>query len=273
MMKLALCTTTPEVPVAVPVALLAGSFTERLDQAVALGCDGLEFMVLDPDQVDARQIKKEMDRRDLEIAALGTGAQLFTDGISLLARDAETERRAFARFEKLAELTSVWGAPLVTIGSFRGKLAWGDENARQHLVKTLRRCAEAAQDQGVRVALEPLNRYEADFINTGAEGMALVQEIDHPAFGLLLDTFHMNIEEPQMDDAIRTVADRLWHVHLGDSNRLPPGQGHLDFALVVDTLREIGYDGYLSAELLAKPDPGAAAQATMQAMRALVPGS
>jgi sugar phosphate isomerase/epimerase len=259
--------------VPVPVALLSGTFSERLDKAVALGCDGLEFMVLDPDQLDVSELAREIRARELEVTAIGTGIQLFIDGLTLLAEDATIEGKAFQRFEKLVDFAAACGAPVVTIGSFRGKLAWGGDGARQRLVETLRRCSETASARDIRVALEPLNRYESDVVNTAAEGMALVEEIGHPAFGLLLDTFHMNIEEPDIAGGIHTAAHRLWHVHLGDSNRLPPGRGHFDFALVVDTLHEIGYTDYLSAELLARPDPDTAAKETMHAMRKLVPAN
>jgi sugar phosphate isomerase/epimerase len=255
------------------VALLSGSFSERLDKAVTLGCDGLELMVLDPDQLDASELAQELHARQLEVTAIGSGIQLFIDGLTLLAKDAATEGKAFQRFEKLVDFAAACGAPLVTIGSFRGKLAWGGDGAHQRLVETLRRCSETASANGIRVALEPLNRYESDIVNTAAEGMALAEEIDHPAFGLLLDTFHMNIEEPNIAGGIHTAAHRLWHVHLGDSNRWPPGRGHFDFARVVDTLRQVGYTDYLSAELLALPDPDTAATETMRAMRKLVPAN
>ena len=270
-MKLAVCTTTPEVPVPVPVALLSGSFEERLDRALALGCDGIELMVLNPDQLDVNEISAEMRSRDLEVAAIGTGAQLFVDRLTLLAHSRDTENRAIERFEKLVGFAAMCGAPLVTIGSFRGRLAWAGDDARERLVETFKRCCEIAHKTGIRIALDPLNRYEADCVNTVVEGISLMQEVNHPAFGLLLDTFHMNIEEPKIADAIHTAAKRLWHVHLGDSNRLPPGQGHFDFAEVVNALNIVGYTGYLSAELLAKPDPDTAARLTMETMRGLMP--
>jgi sugar phosphate isomerase/epimerase len=270
-MKLAAVITTPEVPIPVPVAFFSGTLPERLDKAAALGYEGVELMVLDPDRLDAPALRQEIRARRLEVAAIGTGAQFLVDKLTLLADDPAIEKRALGRFWKLAVFAAACGAPLVTIGSYRGKLAWGGAGARERLVRTLRRCAETAAAHGVRVALEPLNRYESDVVNTAAEGMALADEIAHPAFGLLLDTYHVNIEEPNIAGAFRTAAPRLWHVHLGDSNRLPPGQGHFDFALVVNTLRELGYAGYLSAELLARPDPDTAAQATIEAMRRLVP--
>jgi sugar phosphate isomerase/epimerase len=122
------------------------------------------------------------------------------------------------------------------------------------------------------LVLEPLNRYESDIVNTTAEGLELIEQVGHPSLGLLLDTFHVNIEEASVYDCFRLAmaAGRLWHVHLGDSNRLPPGEGHLDFAGIVSTLAEAGYDGYLSAELLAKPDPDTAAERTIRTMRGIM---
>ena len=87
------------------------------------------------------------------------------------------------------------------------------------------------QRVGVRLAIEPLNRYESDVVNTAAEGLALIHEVGHSHLGLLLDTFHMNIEEPTYAGSIEQgmASGRLWHFHLGDSNRLPAGQGHIPF--------------------------------------------
>jgi sugar phosphate isomerase/epimerase len=150
----------------------------------------------------------------------------------------------------------------------------GDEaGARSQLVAVLRQGAELAESRGVRLAVEPLNRYESDVVSNTRDGLALIGEVNHPALGLLLDTYHMNIEEPDIGDSIRAAGTRLWHVHLGDSNRLPPGGGHFDFGLAVDTLRQISYTGYLSAELFAQPDPDTAARLTAQAMRRLVPSA
>ena len=86
--------------------------------------------------------------------------------------------------------------------------------------------------------VEPLNRYETDIVCTVEEGLALVEEVGHSHLGLLLDTFHANIEEATFDVALAAAAQagRLWHVHIGDSNRLPPGCGHIDFAAIVRTL-------------------------------------
>ena len=273
-MKLSVATPTPEVKTPVPVALLSGTFAERLQKAARLGCDGIELIVVRPDELDAGEIRAQVSTLGLEVPAIASGAIYMVDKLTLLASDAEVSRRAGARLHALINFAAAVEAPLVTIGGFRGRLAWaGGHEARAKLIDILRVAAEKAAEQGVRLVLEPLNRYESDIINNASEGLALIEEVGHSHLGLLLDTFHVNIEEPSLYDCFRQamVAGRLWHVHLGDSNRLPPGQGHIDFASIVATLRETGYQGYLSAELLPRPDPDAAAEATLRHMRQFVP--
>ena len=274
-MKLALAITTPEVSGQPPVALLTGSFEEKLHKARALGYDGVELMTARPGELDVARVRKQLRAAGLEAAAVASGPIFMMDGLTLLADSPEKSRRAAARLDDLIDLAAGLGAPVATVGSFRGRLAWSGVGGRAYLVDLLGAAAQRAADPGVRLALEPLNRYEADLIQTAAEGLELIAEVGSPALGLLLDTFHMNIEEVDFAATLRRVmsAGRLVHVHLGDSNRLPPGQGHFDFAALAATLQEIGYAGFLSAELLGKPDPDSAAAATIQHMRPLITGS
>jgi sugar phosphate isomerase/epimerase len=269
-MKLALATPTPEVMIPIPVALLSGTFAERMQKAAGLGYDGVELLAVRPDELKADEIRAQVSEAGLEVAAIGTGAIYLVDKITLLAPDSEISRRAAARLEDLIDFAAAVGASIVTIGSFRGRMAWaGGLAAREKLVDILRLGAQKAMSLGVRLVLEPLNRYEGDIVHTAAEGLALVEEVGHSHLGLLLDTYHVNIEEASLTEPFREAmaAGRLWHVHIGDSNRLPPGQGHTDFPSIVATLRESGYWGYISAELLPHPDADAAAAATIHYMR------
>ncbi len=129
-----------------------------------------------------------------------------------------------------------------------------------------------ADQRSVRLALEAINRFEGDILANAAETLAFIDEVNQPALGLLLDTFHVNIEEASWTEPFRTAmrAGKLYHVHLGDNNRLPPGQGLIDFPAIVATLRETGYTGYLSAELLCKPDADTAARQTLEYMGKLL---
>ena len=106
---------------------------------------------------------------------------------------------------------------------------------------------------GVSVFFEPLNRYEDHMVNTLAQGAALIDGL--PGVRLLADTYHMNIEEDDLCAALRSVADVLGAVHLSDSNRAQPGTGHVPFAAVIATLREVGFDGVLSVECRLRGEP------------------
>jgi sugar phosphate isomerase/epimerase len=271
-MKISIVITTPEVRVQPLLALLSGTFHEKLAKVARLGYDGVELMVVDPAQLDVQAVRAAVDGAGLEVPAIGTGALFLNEKLSLLAPDEKISRRALARAKAIIDFAAEWGA-LVTIGGFRGRLEWtGDPTgAHQCAIALMRKCADWAAGRGVRLVLEPLNRYESDLVHNVEEALEFIAEVDRPNFGLLVDTFHMNIEEASITGGLRRAAPVLWHIHVGDSNRLPPGCGHLDFAEIVGTLRAIGYQGYLSAELLAKPDRDAAAQATIEHLRRLLP--
>ena len=269
-MKLSLAVQTAEVQF-IPVALLSGSFEEKLAKAAALGADGVELMPADPAALDAAAIRASLEQNNLGAAAIGSGGVKFVTDLSLLHPDPKKADQARARLDDLIDLAAAVGAPLVTVGSFRGLLAPVGSGGRERLVSILQQAGAYAQSRGVRLAIEPINRYEADLINNADEGLAFLEAVGHPAVGLLLDTYHVNIEESSWTDPFRRVmaAGKLWHVHLGDNNRLPPGQGLIDFAAIVTTLQQIGYTDWLSAELLALPDGDIAAEQTLSHMRSL----
>ena len=110
-------------------------------------------------------------------------------------------------------------------------------------VRNVREMSFVAADHGVTLALEVLNRFEGYLINTSAECRRFVEEVDHPNTGIMLDTFHMNIEEDSFAGAIRTAGNLLKHVHLGEANRRVPGKGRLPWREIGNALNEIGYDG------------------------------
>ncbi len=139
---------------------------------------------------------------------------------------------------------------VVIIGSLRG--ADGDEEL---LVDGLRECAKHTPE--VRLALEPLNRYESMLINTVADALDVIDKVGAENLGILMDTFHSNIEEANISKAFSSAGDRLFHVHLADSNRWIPGYGHLDFAHVWGALDAIDYRQALVLESLPKPNADA----------------
>lgn len=120
-----------------------------------------------------------------------------------------------------------------------------DERARDTdlLVTQLRELAEYAGDKGAVLGVEPLNRFETSFINLAAQAIEVVDRVDHPACRIMLDTFHMNIEEKSLGAAIRATGKRLVHLHACENDRGAPGTGNVTWGEVAAALREIGYDG------------------------------
>ena len=273
-MKLSVCVQTDEVEKQVPVALFSGSLAQRAAKAAAAGAHGLELMTVAPKSLDAGQVRSALQRSGLRAAAIGSGAIAFATGLTLLHPDAAAAAAARNLLDDLIDFAAAVDAPLVTIGSFRGRLAAKGDGAADLLAEILARAGDRAAAQGIRIAVEAANRYELDFINTAAEGVAFIGALGHEAVGLLLDTFHMNIEESSWESAIGRAgaAGVLWHVHIGDNNRQPPGRGMIDFRRVVAALAAAGYRGYLSAELLARPDGDAAGRESLAYLHPLLEG-
>ena len=138
------------------------------------------------------------------------------------------------------------------------------------MVDALKMLARDAQAQAIRLAIEPINRYETDWVNDVAGALMLIDEIGMDNVGVIFDTFHANIEEASIKGSLRACGARLFHVHVADSNRWYPGAGHTDFASILATLRELNYAGWVSAEILPKPDLLRAAVETFKTIKPLL---
>lgn len=251
-----------------PLALLSGTFEEKAAKAADLGYEGIELMVRDPADLDWLHVRSTLDAVGLEVPQVVTGELFGADGLCLVTADEDLRRRAEARTRSVIDLAEYLGA-MVNIGRLRGQLKFlgNVSDPWATAVERLRGVISYAADRGVKITMEPINRYETDFIFSAADGMRLVEDLGYDNFGLMLDLFHMNIEDVSIEEGLRQAGDRLWHVHIADSNRHYPGSGHLDFDSIFTTLEEMGYQGYISAELLPLPDPDTAARKTIQFLR------
>ena len=248
-----------------PLALLSGTFEEKMAKAARLGYHGIEFMVRDPAGLDRASIKAIIQNAGLEVPQVVTGELFGADGLCLVTADDDLYRRAEARTRSVIDLAAYLGA-MVNIGRLRGQLRlMGDVgDAYGVAVERLRKMADYAAERGVKSTLEPLNRYESDFIPNAVDGRRFIADMGCDNVGLMLDLFHMNIEDVSIEDGLRQAGDRLWHVHIADSNRRYPGSGHIQFEGIFATLKGMNYQGYVSAEMLPLPDPDTAAQETIE---------
>ncbi|MHB1517165.1 MAG: TIM barrel protein [Acidimicrobiales bacterium] len=246
--------------------LFAGALDKGLKAAAQLEFAVVELSLRTPGDVEPEQLASMLSENRLSLSAIATGQACLFDTLCLASPDPDVRGAAAGRLSGAIELAARFQAAVI-VGGIRGRLVGShSEQAGQRAgaVAEMRDCAHLAAGLGVTLLLEPINRYETNFVNTAAEGLALLTEIGEPSMKLLLDTFHMNIEERNLADTVRSAGDRLGYVHIADSNRRAPGQGHLNFAEVIDALDQIAYRGLLVAEVMPIPDDLGAAQLTAE---------
>lgn len=233
------------------------SFCQKLEVAIPIlrrvGFDGIELLLRSANDVDPLELERLASKHELEVSAIGTGLATL-DGLYLGSQDESTRRKAVGRVKGFCKLAERFGCPVV-IGSIKGGVS--PPPSLFSLARSLKELGEA------KLAVEPLNRYESAIVNTASQALEFARDNDLPSLTVLLDTFHMNIEEKSIEEAVRKAGGRLAHVHVADSNRMAPGDGHIDFRGFFQALRDIGYDGYLSAEILQEPAPEVALQRTI----------
>ncbi len=239
-----------------------------MEHGSALGFDAIEIFAPGPDAVNMAELYELMQKYPMKVAAVGTGAGMVKHGLSLT--DPDGNRRAAAQdfVRQMIDFGAALAAPAI-IGSMQGK--WGGEVTRERalglLAEALDELGAYADSREVPLIYEPLNRYETNLIKTVADGVAFLTSLKTRNVRLLADLFHMNIEEANIADALRCGGRAIGHVHFVDSNRSAAGLGHMDYAPIAAALREIHFDGYVSAEAFPLPDAETAALKTMEAYK------
>ncbi len=246
-----------------------GSWEEGIRLAEGLGYDGVELAVRDPAAIDLARVAARVADAGLAISAIGTGQAYLRDALSLSSLDAGIRARAIERLDSHLDAAARLRVPVI-IGLLRGRIEDSEEDTDRRFLDSLRQVLPAAERGEVRILIEPINRYETDYVATVDQALDLADRAGSHRLAVLADTFHMNIEEASPAGALRRCGNRLAHLHVADSNRRAPGWGHIDFEEIVTVLKEIDYAGYLSAEVLPLPDPAAAAAQTVRHLRGLI---
>ena len=239
---------------------------EVLELVKNAGYDGID-LTAEPDRIEIERYRElaEISRSmGLEIAALlGAWATWHAGEVRDLASTDETVRRyAIGYAQKCTDLAVDLGVSVYEICCCPAEPKYPVSDVplptvRQNFVASAREISRYAAERGVRVAMEPVNRFEgyAGFMNSVVDAVGVADEVGEENLGVMVDFFHANIEDVSVPDAIRRAERRLMLIHLADSNRQMPGMGHIDFTGVIRELDEIGFDGYLSLDCLpARPD-------------------
>ena len=241
---------------------------EACRKARQLGFDAVEIFPTAPDAVDPARLRILLNDHGLALAAVGTGAGWVKRKLTLTQPDASSRVKARDFIRDIIDFAAQLHAPAI-IGSMQGRSGDGVEHptARGYLADALELLGEHAKQFGVPLIYEPLNRYETNLSNTLESGSKLLRSLSTGNVVLLADLFHMNIEEINIADALRSAGKHVGHVHFVDSNRRAAGFGHVDFAPIAQALHEINFEGFASAETLPLPDPDIAAEQTIHAFR------
>jgi sugar phosphate isomerase/epimerase len=239
-------------------------------RAASHGFDAIEILPRTADEVDAAELRALLASHGLSVAAFGTGAGWIVQRLSLTAVDAAVRMQARKFIGAIIELAGSFGAPAI-IGSMQGRLESHQdrEQAINWFRAALNELGQSAAVHGVPLLVEPLNRYESNVLNRLGQTVEFVQTLETTNVRILADLFHMNIEEVDMAAAIRCVGPLLGHVDFADSNRQAMGFGHTDIDPVISAIRQIGYTGYLAAEVFPLPTAEDAARQSIAAIRRL----
>lgn len=240
-------------------------------QAAQLGFDAVEVFPPSPGEPALNELPSLVERHGLRVAAVGTGAGWVVHKLSLTHPDSTNRTRARDFIKGIIDVGGRFSAPAI-IGSMQGR--WeGDVDracALGWLAEALQELGAHASRHGVPLLYEPLNRYETNLFNRLGDTAGWLKTLRAPNVKILADLFHMNIDEANSAAALREAGAFVGHVHFADSNRRAIGFGQTNMAPIATALREIGYTGYLSAEIFPLPDPIAAARQTIEAFRQCV---
>ena len=207
----------------------------------------------EPTQYKLDEVKQTLSKHGLRC----WGSVTLMLGERNLVSGSEDQRKASVQYTKdcIDLVAALDGTEMTIVPATVGKITpdGQPEQEWEWAVAGLKEIYAHAQPLGVRLAIEPLNRFETYFINRGAQAMALAEAVGDDC-GVCLDAFHINIEEQDLYQAIAECGPRLTDFHVADNNRMPAGMGHYDWKRVVDALKQAGYDGALTAELVAPVD-------------------
>jgi len=274
--QLSLLASTPDIATTgYRVNLLLGSPAEVAAEARALGYDGIEFFPGPPGTVGAFEMDYALKAQNMVLTAVNSG-RIVAEGLTLLHPDSSIRKRALARMKDLLDFAGRFGVP-VTLAGTKGIVPSG---ASLEIVESLAEkifidLAHFGASFGSTLLLAPTHEADSNFICTVAEAVAWVRRINHPAFGLMLDTHQLHRKEASVVEGLRAAADLVRHLHLYDPGRVPPGlprKPGLDWPAIMTTLREIGYEGAASVCLAKTGDRRALAQETLSFLRSLMTG-
>lgn len=230
------------------------------------GYDGIEFAA-DPYGLNVEECQTMMKKYDLNCHSL---CGIFGEDRDLTDKG-ENGKRAVQYLKDSVDFAVKVGARLIIVvpspvGRIIKPAGFTMEELTENAVNNIREAADYAEEKGIKLAIEAINRYETYFVNTLTKAYKLVKRINHKAVGIMADLFHMSIEERSISEGLFMIRDELLHVHIADNTREAAGMGSTDFKEVLRTLNIMGYQGSLTMEFMYRvADPYSAIEFSTQA--------
>jgi 5-keto-L-gluconate epimerase len=219
---------------------------------------GIELSIRTPEDIDIKTCEYYLSKYNLSISAIATGQNFVMDGICFVSPEKQIRAEAVRRFKLNIDLASKYMANVI-IGGIRGTTAASKSASKNDIISRIEECTtkllEYAEIRDVVLLFEAVNRYEIAYGRSLEETANIVRSYNNNNLKMLADTYHMNIEETSFYDSLYNSRDILGYIHLCDNNRMAAGLGRIDFTPVFKALTNIGYNGYLCAEVLPLPDP------------------
>jgi len=257
-------------------------FKENLEENIIktkeIGFNGIELAIKNTEELDINLLLNLVEKNDLRVATIGTGQIYVDDGLSLSDPDYEIRKETVNRIKKIIDIAKNFNTSVI-IGCIRGKIKNDSEFpeeyeiAKKRILECLIDCMEYSQEHNTEFLLEPLNRYETNILNSVKDAVSFIEkhhkELDVDRIGVLADTFHMNIEDRNIHESLNENIESIKHIHFADSNRLPPGYGHINFSNIMNVLEDKDYNNYISFEMLPYPSPDIAAKKGLSYIKTL----
>ena len=255
------------------------NLSENIIKAAGMGYDGVELAIRKPEELIIAEVDKLIQKYNIEVLAIGTGQIYGEEGLNFSDKDKYIRRDAISRTKKIIDIAGHFEASVI-IGLVRGNIADMEnytlelKTAEENIADCLEKLLLYSEEKSVKFLLEPINRYEVNIFNRLEDVDDFLSRykhrLDSKRIGILADTFHMNIEEPVIEESFKRFSGLIRHIHFADSNRWPPGYGHIDFKKIIKTLKSTGYNGYLSFEMLPMPDPDRAAKHSIEFIKEII---
>lgn len=261
---------TPDLKISPHVTCMQGDFASNIQKLASFGYDGIEIMTTYPKSVDWQWVQDILSKNGMSVSWVCSG-ELGMLGYTLSELDDALWEQSLARIKELVDLAASFGVG-VNIGNTKGRYREGvpREKTYDRAVEGFRQICDYAKKKNVDIAIETGAFVYTNFLNTCQEAAEMIHQVDRSNLGLMLDLWHLYVEEVSILETVERYGPICHHVHLADSNRMYPGAGNLDFQAIFEKFQEVGYDKAFSVEVRQVPDSITAAREAAKIIRPIL---